>query len=48
MKEYETKYQKLQDNVTHWETLTNNNQAIIQDMKTDCASHRDENEQLIR
>ncbi|GAA5798849.1 hypothetical protein HPULCUR_004255 [Helicostylum pulchrum] len=48
MKEYETKYQKLQDNVTHWETLTNNNQAIIQDMNTDCASHRDENEQLIR
>ncbi|KAG2209156.1 hypothetical protein INT47_005448, partial [Mucor saturninus] len=46
--EYEKQSVKLQDRVTHWETLTNNNEALIQDMKKGCAAHRDENNQLIR
>lgn len=46
--EYEKQSSKLQDKITHWETLAHNNEALIEDMKKGCVAHRDENDQLIR
>ncbi|CAO3645302.1 unnamed protein product [Mucor fragilis] len=46
--EYEKECNKLQDRVTHWETISNNNNALLQDMKRGCTAHVDENAQLIR
>ncbi|GAN10985.1 hypothetical protein MAM1_0442c10536 [Mucor ambiguus] len=46
--EYEKECNKLQDRVTHWETISNNNNALLQDMKKGCTAHVDENAQLIR
>ncbi|KAL9546566.1 hypothetical protein MBANPS3_006601 [Mucor bainieri] len=45
--EYEKECNKLQDRVTHWETISNNNNALLQDMKRGCTAHVDENAQLI-
>ncbi|CEP10436.1 hypothetical protein [Parasitella parasitica] len=46
--EYEQKSIKLQNKVTHWETISRNSNALLQDMKKGCAAHVDENAQLIR
>lgn len=39
---------KLKERAAHWEMLSNNNEALIQDMKKECLAHKDENAQLAR
>jgi hypothetical protein len=48
IKGMESKVNKLETNVHHWMTISNNKEVLLQDMKKDCNSHVDENQQLVR
>ncbi|KAI8351199.1 hypothetical protein EDC96DRAFT_448068 [Choanephora cucurbitarum] len=55
LQDYETKIsvcedhiQKLKEKAKHWETLTHNNEVLLDDLKKECTAYKDENAQLVR
>ncbi|KAI8997499.1 hypothetical protein BDB01DRAFT_771332 [Pilobolus umbonatus] len=48
LKLFEEQAMRLQDKVSHWELLVNNNTLLIEDMKKGCSVHRKENQQLLK
>ncbi|OBZ90929.1 hypothetical protein A0J61_01027 [Choanephora cucurbitarum] len=55
LQDYETKINacedhilKLKEKAKHWETLTHNNEVLLDDLKKECTAYKDENAQLVR
>jgi hypothetical protein len=48
MDEYKMKLDDMDQSIEYWINLSNNNEALVQDMRTDCRAHKEENQQLAR